>query len=1082
MKNGKYGRRLAPAVLISAIIFFSNALCTPAFTEDLTAAEKEFLHTRNTVVFVSNTAYPPFEYLDIEGEHIGMSVELARWISTEFGFQARFTDTSLKEAQERVLNGEADVLTSFLYGREYDSAFDFTQPIFNISASLFVASGNSGITSVDDLDGKTVAMQAGDHAREFLLSKGINANVVLIDNFHEAAALAASGQVDAFVGDERIVSNSLHSNHHHPDIKKVGEPIYAGLICMAVADGDSLLLGVLQKGITRAREKGVLELINRKWLGSSCVVCEVPVSFWDRYRTAILIVLVSMASLTLLVWVWNRRLRSQVRNRTRMLSESEETLRTTLEALPVGVILLDEGKINWVNRSVETMFGYEVHELTGLFMRDFYRDTELFQQAERQLELNREQGSNSPVKSKWKRKDGFTFDCSFRSARLAGRPNGSREIIIAEDITEVTAKNLQLENTARVLQSSEKRFRQLFESLIDVYFSLDAKGILTLVSPSVEQILGFSPDEIIGKHSSLYYANKRDGQVLLEKIIKDGMVTNYEVLLKTKNDSDLWASMNARVLQDDAGEYCGVEGQFRDVTQKKRSDQLLRTQREVSTFLSDSESLETALNLCLQAVLMIQGVGGGGVYLFDDDSAELRLIAHLGMSEDFAAGMSQFDFGVSQASILEKGEPFYSFLPDSLRAEGQVESPAGQTRNPGWLAFACFPFSSEGRSIGCINVVSRSQKIFDEFTRFSLEAIAMQIAGGVVRVLAEEAKRVSEERLAAAIDAIDEGFVVFDANDRLLLCNSKYKEMYGKTVDCIKPSARFEDILREGALRGQYAGVDAKNAEEWVAQRLKSHRQNEYNAEVKLDDGRWMKVSERKMKDGSTVGFRVDISDVKKATEVAEKTLREKEVLLKEIHHRVKNNMQVVSSLLSLQAAQIDDPVVESIFAEAQGRVMSMSLVHEILYRSDDLTMIDLHDYLERLIEQVTDLFAGRDGNMVRILLEGESAVLSVDQAAPCGLIVVELLTNAYKYAFPGGRDGEIKVGVRVVDSQWIELSVADNGVGLPADFDPAEGQTLGVRMIVELIEEQLEGEWELSGQSGVHWKLKLPMAFNRGE
>jgi len=120
-------------------------------------------------------------------------------------------------------------------------------------------------------------------------------------------------------------------------------------------------------------------------------------------------------------------------------------------------------------------------------------------------------------------------------------------------------------------------------------------------------------------------------------------------------------------------------------------------------------------------------------------------------------------------------------------------------------------------------------------------------------------------------------------------------------------------------------------------------------------------------------------------------------------------------------------------------------------------------------------------GNQIEIRLEGENAVMSVDQAAPCGLIVVELLTNAYKYAFPEGRRGLISVRVRVADPDKIELSVADDGIGLPLHFDPRGGNTLGLRMVIELIEEQLEGEWELSCQPGAQWKLRWPVAFGQG-
>ncbi len=342
------------------------------------------------------------------------------------------------------------------------------------------------------------------------------------------------------------------------------------------------------------------------------------------------------------------------------------------------------------------------------------------------------------------------------------------------------------------------------------------------------------------------------------------------------------------------------------------------------------------------------------------------------------------------------------------------------------------------------------------------------------RLRAEKERQLSEERLRAAIDAIDEGFALYDAEDRLAMCNTKYIDIYRESEDMLVPGARFEDILREGVKRGQYPDAIGR-AEEWVAERLAQHRSSGRNIEQKLPDGRWLKIAERKMKDGSTVGFRVDITDIKKSEERTQEALKEKETLLREIHHRVKNNLQVVSSLLSLQADKTDDRSALAAFAEAESRVHSMALVHEILYQSDSLTQIELQTYLENLIEHLRQVFSDQAAG-VNITVDAGAVSFGIEQAVPCGLIMTELITNSLKYAFPGDSGGEINVNAAHTADREIEMVIADNGSGLPSDFDPQNIKSLGIRLVTELIEDQLEGNWTLVKDRGTCWRFTWPM------
>lgn len=218
---------------------------------------------------------------------------------------------------------------------------------------------------------------------------------------------------------------------------------------------------------------------------------------------------------------------------------------------------------------------------------------------------------------------------------------------------------------------------------------------------------------------------------------------------------------------------------------------------------------------------------------------------------------------------------------------------------------------------------------------------------------------------------------------------------------------------------------------------------------------------------------------LQKATARTEASLEEKEVLLREIHHRVKNNMQVISSLLKLQSKNVKDEHQIEMLKESQNRIKAMALIHEKLYRSKDLTNIDFNEYIKSL---VNDLFISYKVSAGRITMNMDIEVVTfkIDTAIPCGLIINELVSNSLKYAFPKGKDGEIKISLRRIadlDSDTFELIVADNGAGISKDLDIRKTESLGLRLITNLAENQLQGEVELNRNEGTEFKIKFKEA-----
>jgi two-component system, sensor histidine kinase PdtaS len=212
-----------------------------------------------------------------------------------------------------------------------------------------------------------------------------------------------------------------------------------------------------------------------------------------------------------------------------------------------------------------------------------------------------------------------------------------------------------------------------------------------------------------------------------------------------------------------------------------------------------------------------------------------------------------------------------------------------------------------------------------------------------------------------------------------------------------------------------------------------------------------------------------DITPPTVAEERLRATLREKDVLIEEVHHRVKNNLQVITSLLGLQARTLKDPATRKKFEESRYRIQAMAILHEILYESSSLAEIDFADYIRRLVEHLVRSY----GAAVRIRTEVRLEPLHChrDVALPCGLMVNELLSNAFKYAFPGGKIGGIRVVLRRGSKGKVHLMVRDNGVGLPPGLDWKASPTLGLRL-VRTLARQIDADIKTSGREGTLFSI----------
>lgn len=259
----------------------------------------------------------------------------------------------------------------------------------------------------------------------------------------------------------------------------------------------------------------------------------------------------------------------------------------------------------------------------------------------------------------------------------------------------------------------------------------------------------------------------------------------------------------------------------------------------------------------------------------------------------------------------------------------------------------------------------------------------------------------------------------------------------------------------------------------------KKDHMSEFRFQHKDGDYRWILAQAAILQDktGAAVrmlGSHIDITESKHREEQIKKALEEKETLLHEIHHRVKNNMQIIASLLDMQLSRKDKLDVETVVKESKGRVYAMAAIHESLHQSDNLSEIDLNAYVQQLSRLLSQTYISRPES-VGFDIEVPDMRLPISKANPLGLVLNELISNSLKYAFPDDQEGIIRINASFQDKDIVEIVVSDSGIGLPSGFDWTNATTLGLRLVKDLVERQLNGSINYENQNG----LTFTITFN---
>jgi PAS domain S-box-containing protein len=586
----------------------------------------------------------------------------------------------------------------------------------------------------------------------------------------------------------------------------------------------------------------------------------------------------------------------------------------------------------------------------------------------------------------------------------------------------------------------------ILESAGEGIIGLDADGKITFVNTLASRLLGYENNELSGKHyHDKIHHTKEDGSAYPQtecpicRAYRDGVAHDGIDLFWKKDGKSFPVEYRSTPIME-RNAVTGAVVTFFDISELKA------VMKEIEANYLELESLSRQNQLILESAGEgIFGVNLEGRVIFVNPAAAKIL----GFKKEELIGEIHHD---KVHHTKQNGEPYpleecpiYAAYRERTVRSGSEELFWRKDGTSIPIEYVSSPIIEKGKIRGAVIT-------FSDLTE---------------RKRAEKALRESEERSRAQYKGVpiptytwqkvDNDFVLIDYN------YAAEEITHGKIVDWIgsKVSEMYKDMP-----------IIIDDMKRCVNEKTIIKTEMHYKF-MSIDKEAFLSIQYSYSPPDLVLVHIEDITERKQAEERIKESLKEKEVLLREIHHRVKNNLQIISSLLKLQSGYFKEEKVHQVFQDSQNRIKTMALIHEKLYQSKDFSKIDFAEYIKALVHEIYRVY-GIDEGRIALSLSIENILFGVDTAIPCGLIINELISNSLKYAFPEGRHGEIRIEFRTKDGNEIEMVVGDNGVGMPEEKDFRSTDTLGLHLVTILVEDQLGGKIILDRTNGMVFTISF--------
>lgn len=724
----------------------------------------------------------------------------------------------------------------------------------------------------------------------------------------------------------------------------------------------------------------------------------------------------------------NEVLRSEIDEHRRTqdaLRRSRQFARSLVDSSLDMIMAADpDGRITEFNPAAQMRFGYDASEVIGMRTNMLYVDPTEF--ARIQHELNAYGAFTGEIRNVTKEGEVFTsFLAASRLFDADGQYLGAMGV--SRDIT-------RMKQDREALQASEERYRDLFENATDLIQSVDPDGRFEFVNRAWKRTLGHSDGSEVAHLTLAHVIHPDHLQAYLERhaqVIAGKEVDRFRTVFIGKQGQEVLVEGTTNLRSVD-GRPVAARSIFTDLTHVHAAQVKVREhEAKLRALFESSEHMFWTVNHEIKITSHNRGYG---------DMIE-RLYGH----------RPDINLDPDRPRKLFTSKEYHAFWEEKYR-----EALSGK---PIW--FETEVTDQMGRRV-CneifLSPIFGPDGRVTEIFGVGHEITEQKLAEELVRHQAGRIKAIFENAANVMIWTLDKDFRI-----------TSFNEHFQRTAQ-LRLGIHFEegdDFI--GTMRERVADGAA---EPTIAQFRAARKGGAQQFEVELlgDEGRAMWVEcflnpiagEKGVKEISCMAY--GITDRKEAELKLRQSLSEKEVLLKEVHHRVKNNLQVISSILSLQTAHVDDDArILELLRVSRDRVRSMSFIHESLYQNKDFSSIDLAAYVDGLSRNLMMSYS-LTGN-IALERDLKRVELVLDQAIPCGLILNELISNALKHAFPNGQGGTVRIGSSIV-GETVSITVSDDGVGLAEGFCTRNDGNLGLELVHTLVD-QLDGRIEVGSTGG---------------
>ncbi len=606
------------------------------------------------------------------------------------------------------------------------------------------------------------------------------------------------------------------------------------------------------------------------------------------------------------------------------------------------------------------------------------------------------------------------------------------------------------------LRESEEKYRLLVEGQKDMVVELDTEGRFLFVSPSYCEMFGKTEEELIGKKFiPSVHQDDRESTVKSMKCLYNPPYTCYVEQRAMTRDGWLWIAWSDKAVRDDKGNVSTIIAVGRDINERKKAEEALK----------ESEAHYRAI---------FEHTGTATIIVEEDTTISLANAEFEKLSgysrEELEGKMGWADF--VEENYLKKMKKYHS-----LRRTDPAAAPIiydfrfiDRQANVKNIHLNVDIIPGTKKSVASLLDITERKKAEKALAKLTIEITNVNV---LLKAEIKERKRMDQivddnvKRLKLALESSEMGAWDLDIVNDTSIRTLEHDQIFG--YDSLLPEwgskIFFEHILT----------ADRKYVQQKFENAYETNKLYFQCRIIRPDKQiRWIEVYGNVYRDEKDVPIRMlgvvrDITERKEAETHLLRVIGEKEMLLREIHHRVKNNMQIISSLLSLESSQVFDKRDIALFTIVQDRVKSISLIHDNLYQSEDLSSIKFEDYIKNLSSQLFSTYA-RNSN-IKLVTDIVDVKFNMETAIPLGLILNELVSNSLKHAFPDS-EGEIFISLHH-NGEEIEVIIKDNGVGLPEDMELKNPRKLGLQLVNTLVE-QLEGTIEVDRSHGTEFKIKF--------